>query len=119
MEYVSAPGHLWVRLIDHIPLFRGENPVQAPDVPMAQLSMDLALFYSDPNHCLLHANPSIGDICGLRDTNGSYYRALILDFSRPLGLFFHHKEQAKVMDEWMDGWMDGWMDEWMEKQEII
>lgn len=99
VECVSAPGHLWVRLIDHIPLFRGESPVRAPDMLMTHLSMDLALFYSNPDHCILHANPIIGDICGLKDTNGSYYRAQILDFSRPLGLFFHHKEQAKVMNE--------------------
>ena len=63
---------------------------------MSQLLLDLALFYSSPEHCVLHANPSEGDFCGLREPSGEYYRVLILEFSTPLGLYFHHKEQAKV-----------------------
>lgn len=58
--------------------------------------MDLALYYSDHTHKSLQATPTVGDYCGLLCDDGSYYRVKILEFSRPLGLFFHHKEQAKV-----------------------
>lgn len=60
--------------------------------------MDLALHYSDTSNCILHINSSVGDLCCLAHDNGSYYRARILEFSQPLGLFFHHKEQAKVSE---------------------
>ena len=41
-------------------------------------------------------NPVEGDICVFKDSTGAYYRAQILKFSQPLGLYFHHKEQARV-----------------------
>ena len=63
---------------------------------ISQISMDLALYYSEPIHRVLHTNPREGDVCGLRETTGEYYRAQIIEFSSPLGLYFHHKEQAKV-----------------------
>lgn len=96
VEAVASPCHIWVRIIDHAPLRRGEIPYQPSTLTLTQISMDLGLHYSDSNNRILHGQPSIGDYVCLNLDSGTCYRALVLDFSRPLGLFFHHKEQAKV-----------------------
>ena len=41
-------------------------------------------------------NPVEGDFCAFKDSTGAYYRAQVLKFSQPLGLYFYHKEQARV-----------------------
>ena len=41
-------------------------------------------------------SPVEGDICAFKDSTGAYYRAQVLKFSQPLGLYFFHKEQARV-----------------------
>ena len=41
-------------------------------------------------------NPVEGDICAFKDSTGAYYRAQVLKFSQPLGLYFYHREQARV-----------------------
>ena len=96
MEHVSSPVQLWVRILDHTPLFRGEPPLASTEATLGQLSLDLAIFYSTPGHRVPLENPYKGDYCGLREPTGECYRALILDFSSPPGLYFNHKEKAKV-----------------------
>ena len=58
--------------------------------------MDLGFYYNEPNNRMLCGQPSVGDYLCLNSVSGTYYRALVLDFSQPLGLYFHHKEKAKV-----------------------
>ena len=41
-------------------------------------------------------NPLEGAYCGYQDNDGCYYRVRVMKFSQPLGLYFHHKEQARV-----------------------
>ena len=42
-------------------------------------------------------NPREGAYCGYQDNDGCYYRVRVMKFSQPLGLYFHHKEQARVI----------------------
>lgn len=46
---------------------------------------------------LLTENPCEGSYCAYwDDEEGGYRRAQVMKFSQPLGLYFHHKEQARV-----------------------
>jgi hypothetical protein len=97
VKSVSSPCQLWVELLSHTPLRRGDMPIIPVHHHLSQLSMDLSLYYNQDRHQHgLHSNPSIGDVCCLMMDDGCYHRVKILEFSRPLDLFFHHKEQAKV-----------------------
>ena len=40
--------------------------------------------------------PCEGSYFGFRDDDGCHYRVRVLKFSQPLGLYFYHKEQARV-----------------------
>ncbi|XP_019853385.1 PREDICTED: uncharacterized protein LOC100641934 isoform X2 [Amphimedon queenslandica] len=96
VKTVTSPCHLWVQIIDHTPLHRGQTPYRPPTLTLSQISMDLGFYYSEPNNRMLCGQPSVGDYLCLNSVSGTYYRALVLDFSQPLGLYFHHKEKAKV-----------------------
>ena len=97
VEHVASPVQLWVRILDHTPLYRGDTPIISHDSTLGQLSLDLAIYYSSPEKRVLHKNPHKGDYCGLRQPTGECYRVIVLDYSSPLGLYFHHKEKAKVI----------------------
>ncbi|XP_019863264.1 PREDICTED: putative ATP-dependent RNA helicase TDRD12, partial [Amphimedon queenslandica] len=96
VKTVASPCHLWVQIIDHTPLHRGQTPYRPPTLTLSQISMDLGFYYSEPSNRMLCGQPSVGDYLCLNSVSGTYYRALVLDFSQPLGLYFHHKEKAKV-----------------------
>lgn len=58
--------------------------------------MDMGLHYSTLGQHGLEVKPSIGDYCTIMDSDGCYRRVRVLEFSQPLGLFFHHTERARV-----------------------
>lgn len=61
-----------------------------------KLGMDLALYYGQPEHQCVHVKPALGDYCALLDGSGCYHRVKVLEFSQPLGLYFHCSEKARV-----------------------
>ena len=101
VHHVSSPSQLWASIVDYIPLAVGDAPLAGltnDHSVSGQLGLDMAMHYSQPiQHCLQH-KPNIGDYCAVMDSNGCYHRVLVLAFSQPLGLYFHHHEEARVSD---------------------
>lgn len=56
-------------------------------------SANFSWYVSSPFYTV---NPLEGAYCGYQDNDGCYYRVRVMKFSQPLGLYFHHKEQARV-----------------------
>ena len=99
VHHVSSPTQLWVSVEEHIPLRRGDLPRACHAGycgAASQLAMDLALHYHKQEHRCLHVKPEEGDHCAVMDGSGCYHRVTVLEFSQPLGLYFHSREKARV-----------------------
>lgn len=46
----------------------------------------------------LSGNLCEGCLCGYQSDDGIFFRAQVLKFSQPLGFYFPHKEQARVLN---------------------
>ena len=100
MKHVSSPCQLWVCLLEHLPLERGESPVCPPHSSDAtQLSLDLALTLGVPEARVSLPDAVEGMVCALIEGDGCCCRVRVMQFSEPLDLYFHHKEQARVWFE--------------------
>ena len=84
-------------LLEHLPLERGESPVCPPHSSDAtQLSLDLALALGVPEARISLPDAVEGMVCALIEGDGCCCRVRVMQFSEPLDLYFHHKEQARV-----------------------
>ena len=99
MRYVSSSAQLWVSVMEHVPLRQGDPSLACHhdiSTTASLLAMDMALHYSTPGQHGLEVKPSVGDYCAIMDNDGCYRRVIVLAFSQPLGLYFHHTERARV-----------------------
>ena len=84
-------------LLEHLPVSRGEAPIHlTPSASTTQLSLDLALALGAPEARVPLPDAVEGMVCALIEGEGCCHRVRVMQFSEPLDLYFHHKEQARV-----------------------
>jgi ATP-dependent RNA helicase TDRD12 len=95
--HVGNGSRLWIRILEHHPLRRGESPYIPPlSHDILKLHSEISKYFSIKENCVPLTRPKPGDCCVFITSEGTFHRAQIYDFDREINDFYHHKERAKI-----------------------